>query len=125
MNAGVHVLALPYEVADELLADGVAERPVITRGDTLNHIIGIIVDGIDSGAALITLGAAGMAAKCLAASLIARIKKQDQLTVRIRFVSGGKTHEHLIELDDPDAEARLLEAIIKVLEESPPAGPTS
>lgn len=51
-------LMLPAEVADELVRSGDAVSPFITRGPVTTDIVHLVIEGINTAAAIVTLTAA-------------------------------------------------------------------
>jgi hypothetical protein len=97
-------IAVPTEIAEELVADGIAVRAFGVRGGALGETITIAVETINTGSALISIGVAAMACKRLAAATIRRRRDNDPNELTISITVAGEVQSLHLDRTAPDAE---------------------
>ena len=78
-------ILVPSEIADELVGDGIAVRPLGTRGAGVSEAFSIAVDTINTGSAVVSIAIAIPACRRLAKAVLRRRSEAepDQLTISI------------------------------------------
>ena len=92
-------IAVPTEIAEELVADGIAVRAFGVRGGALGETITIAVETINT-----SIGVAAMACKRLAAATIRRRRDNDPNELTISITVAGEVQSLHLDRTAPDAE---------------------
>jgi len=110
-------IEVPSELAEELVADGTAVRPLSTRGGGLGEIVRLIVDGVNTGASVVTVAAASAATYRVSQRLAAHLGRQRKgqtITVVLRGPGGERTVTILPEATDEKVAEELQAALSSV-----------
>ena len=105
----------PAEVCDELIDDGVAVRPLTTRGPSAGDAIRIVVDAINTGTAAISIAITAAALRRMAAAFIRRKHPADPDHVRMVIAIGDETRTLEVDRSEPDAEDMLFDFFTETL----------
>jgi hypothetical protein len=119
MSVDTVTISMPSDVAKGLIADGVAARPFIARGPGAGEIARLIVDDVNTGAAVVTLTVAGNSCRKLAERLWARIRQADDV-IAITIDLPGRAEPRVLRVrrDEADGVDKILDFVIDVF----PAG---
>lgn len=103
-------LIVPAEVADDLVSDGTAVRPISTRGGGFVEAVAITVDAINTGAAAVSVAVAVNTCRRLAQAFV-RHRRQENRSgqVTLTVTTGGRTESLTVDLTEPQAEERLFD----------------
>jgi hypothetical protein len=96
-------ILVPDVIADELVEDGIAVRPLGTRGPGMAESLSIAVDVINAGSALVSIGLAAAACRRLAETSLRRrgADEPDELTISITV--GGESQSLSLDRTEPGA----------------------
>jgi hypothetical protein len=108
-------ITVPTQIAEELVADGVAVRPFGTRGGGLGDSINIAVEAINTGSALVSIGLATMTCKRLAAATLRRRRDTDPSELTISITVDGETQSLRLDRTAPDAEDKAFDFFVAAL----------
>ncbi len=115
MDADTITISMPSDVAKGLIADGVASRPFIARGPGAGEIARLIVDDINTGAAVVTLTVAANSCRKLAERLWARIRQADDvIVITIDLPGSAKPRVLRVRRDEADGAEKILDFVIDV-----------
>jgi hypothetical protein len=118
MDVAVRV-ELPTDLAETLLADEDAVPPFFdTRNAGAADIVTILLDGVNTGAEVVTLIVTVNACRKIAKRYWRKIREsgQRQVTIQIIRKDGTDREEIKVGVDDVGAEDRLLEFLVQSLE---------
>jgi hypothetical protein len=107
---------LPADLAEEVLDSGDAVEPFKHRSGGVAHAMQLVLDGVNTGADVVTLIVTAASCTRLAQALLRRRRnggRPDRLDLRI--VDGEVVQTLEINFDDPDAEARAAEFLLRAL----------
>jgi hypothetical protein len=117
-------VSLPADVAQVLLDEHVAVRPVVTRGGGLGEVISLVVEGVNTGANVVTLVTASAAMVRLARALRERLGRgvEGERSVRVR-ISGPQGECSLVidETTPPEVAGERLRAALQGVRAGQPA----
>jgi hypothetical protein len=108
-------VSLPVDVADALVDDGLAVRPLGTRGGPLSEAITIGVEAVNTGSALVTIGVTVTACRRIARALLHRRDEADPDELTLDVVSNGAKKTLRINRTAPDAADKALDFLITAL----------
>jgi hypothetical protein len=109
-------LSLPADVADALVADEIAFRPIVTRGPGTGQVVQLIVDGVNTGAAVVTLAVAASSLRKLAERLWEKFRHADENIIMTIILPGAPAPRILkIKPGETDSQDRILDFIINAL----------
>lgn len=98
-------VALPSDVAADLVAEGIAVKSTRTRGAGALAAMEIAVDLINTGSALVSVAMGATAIAKIANKLIARLRSNPQITLVVK--ARGRTSTLSVDPDSPDSEAKV------------------
>jgi hypothetical protein len=107
-------LQLPANIADDLIKDGVAVKPLITRGADFSEVLSIATNAVNSGAALVSVVLAVNTFRRLARAFVRR--RHDSTLVTMTMTVGTRTDSLEIDLTSPDAEDILFGFFVSTLD---------
>ena len=107
--AGYVRLLVPADVADDLVSDGTAVRPIVTRGGGLGHVLAVTVDAINTGSAAVSVTLAAVTCRRLAQAFIKRRRPADPAQAKLTITVGDHTHSLEVDLTAPHAEDQLFD----------------
>lgn len=107
-------VALPTDIAEELVRERVAVKPVFTRGSGVVDIISIGVEAINTGSAVVAIAMAGRSCRRLAQSFLAR-RREDEKEINLTITVGDEKQSLQVRRDDPDAEDRIVDFLLTTL----------
>ena len=108
-------VSLPEDIGDELVAEGVASRPRPTRGAT-SETVSLLIDSINSGAAVVSIAGGIAACGRLAAKMLLRRKASDPDIVEFTAIDGNGNRSTIkINRVDPNAQDQLLDFLLAAL----------
>jgi hypothetical protein len=108
-------VSLPGSVADVLIEDGLAVTPYRTRGPSTTQALEFVVNGINTGASVVTLVITANALKKLAARLWALARRADRPLCTISITTSDGTRQIDIAKGDTSAEDKILDFVIAAL----------
>ena len=115
MTADTITISLPSDVAKDLIADGVATRPFIARGPGAGEIARLIVDDVNTGAAVVTLAVAVNSCRKLAERLWARVRQADEvIAITIDVPGMPKPRVLRVRRDDAGGVDKVLDFVIDI-----------
>jgi hypothetical protein len=117
-------VSLPADVAQVLLDEHVAVRPVVTRGGGLGEVISLVVEGVNTGANVVTLVTASAAMVRLARALRERLGRVDEGDRSVRVRISGPRGEYSLVVDEatpPEAAGERLQAALERAQAGQPA----
>jgi hypothetical protein len=97
-------VALPVEVAGELVGSGLAVKPIATRGANAAEIFSVAVECINTGSAVVSIAVAAATCRRLAAAAIKRRHPPDPDVVTLQITAGGKSKLLTVNRTLPSAE---------------------
>ena len=107
--AGYVRLLVPADVADDLVSDETAVRPIGTRGGGLAEVVTVAIDAINTGSALVSVVTATVTCKRLAQAFIRRHRPEDPNKAKLTITVGDHTESLDVDLTSPDAEDQLFD----------------
>lgn len=110
---------LPEDIASALIDDGVAVIPYRTRGPGAGQVLGFVVNGVNTGASVVTLLITADALKKLAARLWARARGHDQPWCTISITTPDGERRIGISRNDASAEDKILDFVIATVPARP------
>jgi hypothetical protein len=78
------------DLADALVADGIAVRPFLTRGAPRGDLVSMVIDGVNTGAAIVTFVTAREALRKFAERVCARLRHSDKELVTVTITVPGE-----------------------------------
>ena len=109
INAHLRIL-LPSDLASEAVDEGIGERDVRVRG--VSEIVRLIVEGVNTGASVVTVLVAVHSINKLVASILFRCKgEQVRLSSSDRL--GRETASIVVQANDPRAADRISEFLFE------------
>lgn len=110
-------ISMAADLADGLVADGIAVRPFPTRGAPGGDLLGMVIDGVNTGAAVVTLVTAEETLRKLAGRVWARLRhgQEDLVTMAITVPGEVKPRQLKIHRDDAAATDKILDFLIEAL----------
>ncbi|WP_404387336.1 hypothetical protein [Humibacillus xanthopallidus] len=116
-------MKLPIELAEEIVAEGVAEELIPLRGPLTDGTLGIVVEGINAASAAVSVGLGVAAIRRFSRSVIGRLRARGQPgRIELRMPSTNGERRLTLSVDDPHVEDKILDFIIESLPASPPDG---
>lgn len=107
--AGYARLLVPADVADDLVSDGTAVRPIGTRGGVLAEVVKIAIDSLNTGGAVVSVATGVVTCKRLAQAFIRRHRSADPNEVKLTITVGDHSESLDVDLTSPSAEERLFD----------------
>ena len=114
--SGYAMIALPTEIADELVEAQLAVRPTATRGPPLAEIFSITVDCINTSSAVVSVAIAGATCRRLAVAAIKRRHRTDPNIITLKVTGRGISKSLTVDRNLPSAEDDTLDFVIAALE---------
>lgn len=108
-------ILLPKEAADELVAEGMAVRPLDTRGGLLNEPVTLAIEAVNTGSALVSIAVGVATCKRLAAAVLRRQESSDPDHLTISITVHGECRSLEVDRTAPDAEDKALDFFVAVL----------
>jgi hypothetical protein len=102
-------LELPRDVADELVAERAAVRPLVTRGSGVSDVVQFLLDGVNTGSSVVTVAVAGGGLYTVARRLLDRMERKSGGVVIVVLRGRGGSEELEI---PPDASEEEMAALI-------------
>ncbi|MGV9563581.1 hypothetical protein [Streptomyces sp. NPDC003480] len=103
-------LTLPEDVADDLVSDRTAVRPITTRGGGFAETVAVTVDAINTGSAAVSVAVAAHTCRRLAQAFVRRRRQANHPSrVTLSVTVGGRTESMTIDLAEPQAEEQLFD----------------
>jgi hypothetical protein len=113
MVTGAWRISVPDELAETLVVEGVAVRPLLTRGGAVSEVIHFLVDGVNTGASVVTVGVATGGLYKLSQRLARFLHRDAGAPTRVTF--RGPHGERTVPIDrsrtEPEIAATLLAAL--------------
>jgi hypothetical protein len=97
-------IAVPAEIAEELVADGIAVHSFGMRGGAIGEAISIAVETINTGSALVSIGLAAIACRRLAAATVRRRHDTEPNELTISITVAEEVQILHLDRTAPDAE---------------------
>ena len=94
---------MPSEIADELVGEAIAVRPLGTRGSGFSESVNIAIDAINTGSALVSIAVATAACKRLAEASLLRRREGDPDELTISITVGGESQSLSLDRTAPGA----------------------
>ena len=107
-------ISLPADVADALVEERLAVRPLGTRGAGLNETLAIAVDAINTGSAVVSIVVAVETCRRLALETLRR-RRGDSAELTITIAGNGDTRSLTIDGSAPGAEDKLFDFFVDSL----------
>ncbi len=104
------------EIAEELIGDGVAVRPIATRGAPLAEVLTVAVDSLNSAAALVTIALGVPTIRKLVDALLRRRGGAEPEQITMSISRAGETRTISLDRDDPEAEERAFDFFVAAFE---------
>jgi hypothetical protein len=113
-------ISMAADLADALVADGIAVRPFLTRGAPGGDLVSMVIDGVNTGAAIVTLLTAEETLRKVAGRVWARLRhrQEDVVTLTITVPGEAKPHQLKIHRDDTAATDKILDFLVEALPSS-------
>ena len=102
-------LLVPTDVADDLVSDGTAVRPIGTRGGGTAEVLTVAVDAINTASAAVSVAAATVTCKRLAQAFTRRHRPADPAKAKLTITVGDHTESLQVDLTSPQAEEQLFD----------------
>jgi hypothetical protein len=109
-------IEVPAEIAEELLSDGLAVRPIATRGAPLAEVLTVAVDSLNSAAALVTIAVGAPSIRKLVGSALRRRAEGESERITMSINRDGETRTISLGRSDPEAEERAFEFFVAAFE---------
>jgi hypothetical protein len=109
-------VSLPSEIAEELVAEGIAVRPFETRDASLGHVIGIVVEAVNTGSAVVAIVVAGNTCRRIARGVLRQRLPEESNEVTMTITSARRSHSVTVDPRSPEAEDTLLTFLISALD---------
>lgn len=109
-------IELPAEIAEELIGDGLAVRPIATRGAPLAEVFTVAVDSLNSAAALVTIALGAPTIRKLISVVLRGRAEVEPEPITMSISRDGETRTISLERDDPEAEERAFEFFVAAFE---------
>jgi hypothetical protein len=102
-------LLVPEEIAEDLLSDRTAVRPIGTRGGGLAQVLTVSVGAVNTASALVSVALALTTCKRLAQAFIRRRRPADPAHAKLTITVGDQTRSLEVDLTAPHAEDQLFD----------------
>ena len=102
-------LLVPGDIADDLVSDGTAVRPIGTRGGGLADVVAVTVDVVNTGSAAVSVALAAVTCKRLAQAFVRRHRPVDPTRVKLTITVGSHSESREVDLTAPQAEDQLFD----------------
>jgi hypothetical protein len=109
-------IVLPSEIADELVSDGVAVRPLGTRGGLLSEPVTLAIEAVNTGSALVSIAVGIATCKRLATAVLRRREPADPDQLTISITVNGESRSLDVDRTAPDAEDKALDFFVTALD---------
>jgi hypothetical protein len=109
-------LALPADVADDLIQDELAVRLLATRTGPLADVVKIAVDAINTASAAVSVAVAAATFRRLAQAFVARHLGRDRHKVTLTIETAGHGHTIEVDMEDSDAVDVLFDFFVRTLD---------
>ena len=109
-------IVLPDELADRLVANGVAVRPLGTRGALLSEPVSLVIEAINTGSAMVSIAVGLATCKRLAEVILERRRpsEPDQLTIDITVA--GESRRLSLDRNAANAQDEILDFLVDALD---------
>jgi hypothetical protein len=109
-------IVLPTELADQLVSDGIAVRPMGTRGALLSEPVSLAIEAVNTGSAMISIAVGLATCKRLAEIILERRRpsEPDQLTIDITVA--GESRSLSLDRHAADAQDEILDFLVDALD---------
>lgn len=109
-------IVLPNELADQLVADGFAVRPLGTRGALLSEPVSLAIEAVNTGSAMVSIAVGLATCRRLAEVILQRRRpsEPDQLTIDVTVA--GESRSLSLNRTAADAQDEILDFLVDVLD---------
>jgi hypothetical protein len=111
-------ISLPADIAQDLVDEQVAIRPMTTRGPGVGDLVSIAVNTVNTAAAVVTIVTAAAALRRLAAAIVKRRHPSEPETITVA-ISGGQVTPRMIDRRSPTAETDVFMLLVATLGDQP------
>lgn len=108
-------LLVPRDIADDLVSDQTAVRPISTRGGGIAEVITVTVDAINTGSAAVSVAIAVRTCRRLAQAFVRRSRTVEPTNVKLTITVGERTESLTVDLATPQAEEQLFDFFVEQL----------
>lgn len=115
MLAGYVRISLPTEIADELVVEKLALRPILTRG-SVAEAAKFVVEGINTGSAVVSIALASAALQRMVSSILKKRGSTDPGEVTISITMAGETSSIIVDRNSPTAHDETLDFLVSKLD---------
>jgi hypothetical protein len=102
-------LLVPADVADDLVSDGIAVRPIGTRGGVLAQVVTVALDVINAGGAVVSIATGEATYRRLAQAFIRRYRPVEPNKAKLTITVGDHTESLDVDLTSQKAEEQLFD----------------
>lgn len=104
-------LVVPDDVAEDLVSDRTAVRPIGTRGGGVVEAVTIAVDVVNTGSALVSVVVAVNTCRRLAQAFLRRLRREavSETRATLTVTVGDRTESRTVDLTKPHAEEQLFD----------------
>lgn len=102
-------LVLPEDVAEDLVSDRTAVRPIRLRGGGFAEAVTIAIDAVNTGSAVVSVTVAANTFRRLAQAFVRRRRPADPARVTLTITVGDRTQALEVDLTAPQAQEQLFD----------------